>query len=44
MDEGKAISKPKDAEVGKEEAVLSGKIELDDFGLPKSSDYRTPEQ
>ena len=44
MDEGKAISKPKDAEVGKEEAVLSGKIELDNFGLPKSADYRTPEQ
>ena len=44
MDEGKAISKPKDAEVGKEEAVLSGKIELDDFGLPTSSEYITPQQ
>ena len=44
MDEGKAISKPKDAEVSKEEAVLSGKIELNDFGLPTSSEYITPQQ
>ena len=43
-DEGKAIKKPKDAEIGKEEAVLSGNIEVDDFGLPKEAEYKTPQQ
>ena len=34
MDEGKAISKPKDAEISNEEAVLSGVEDTNQFGLP----------
>ena len=44
MDEGKAIKKPKDAEIGKEEAALSGNIELNNFGLPADKEHRTPQQ
>jgi hypothetical protein len=34
MDEGKSISKPKDAEISNEEAVLSGVEDTNQFGLP----------
>jgi len=36
MDEGKAISKPKDAEISNEEAVLSGVEDTNQFGLPSN--------
>ncbi len=43
MDEGKSISKPKDAEISKEESVLSGNIKTDKFGIPENQ-TATPEQ
>jgi len=44
MDEGKAINKPKDAEVSKEEAVLSGNITSNKFGIPEDASYKTSQQ
>ena len=34
MDEGKSISKPKDAETSNEEAALSGVVDTNSFGIP----------